>query len=309
MATEVSQNPQTIGDLNKVPEIKLKQRKLKNSQRQRQDAKTKAQIAKNVQHRKQPKPSNFKRLEYFVERANRREWERIRVIKEARKAEHMQESNISNLAKAETDCPVVVVIRICRQHKLTKAGKKLMKDFRLSNIFNASLFRMDQEMLLKLTILRVEFWGHFCKILGSKSRNFVNFPEICPKFDFFFFLEDNIVWGYASEQTVKELILKRGRTGTLKNPEPLNNNLKIEQALGHKNVICLEDLIFELTKAKSTKDENDDAKFTLCRNYLLPFQLSMPEGGKRAVSNFENSDLKPGFRKEKDLKELLNKMV
>lgn len=274
MATEVSQNPQTIGDLNKVPEIKLKQRKLKNSQRQRQDAKTKAQIAKNVQHRKQPKPSNFKRLEYFVERANRREWERIRVIKEARKAEHMQESNISNLAKAETDCPVVVVIRICRQHKLTKAGKKLMKDFRLSNIFNASLFRMDQEMLLKLTILK-----------------------------------DNIVWGYASEQTVKELILKRGRTGTLKNPEPLNNNLKIEQALGHKNVICLEDLIFELTKAKSTKDENDDAKFTLCRNYLLPFQLSMPEGGKRAVSNFENSDLKPGFRKEKDLKELLNKMV
>jgi len=277
--------PKTIGDLNKVPEFLLKKRKLKTDQRQKQERKTKLQIAKNVRQRKQPKPSDFKRLEYFVERANRREWERLRILKEARKAIHMQESNIDNLPKSESnsDNPVIVIIRICRQHKVSKAGKKLLKDFRLSKIYNASLFRLDQDLLYKLTILK-----------------------------------ENVVWGFINKDTVKNLILKKGRTGTLKNPEPLNNNLKIEQALGHKDIICLEDLVFELTKEKSdydgeksTAEEKEESmvKFQLCRNYMLPFALSMPEGGKRAVSNFVDKELRPGFRKEGELKELLVKMV
>ena len=70
---------------------------------------------------------------------------------------------------------------------------------------------MDQELLYKLTILK-----------------------------------DNVVWGYVSEEGLRDLVMKRGRMGTQKNPEALNNNLKIEEKLGEFGVICLEDLIFEL---------------------------------------------------------------
>jgi len=257
----------TIGDLQKVPEYLLKKRKLNKLHRVRQERKTKAQIAKNVRGRRLPKPVNFKRLEWFVERANRREWERLRLLKEARKPEHLQTSNIKNLPPSDTDCNVVLVLRVCRNYKLTKATKKILGDFHLGKIYQGNLHRMDQELLHKLTILR-----------------------------------DNVVWGYVSQQTLRDLVMKRGRMGTQKNPEALNDNMKIEAALGDKGVICLEDLIFELTSP-------DSKSFQSCSRFMLPFQLSMPEGGKRAVMNFTSKTLKPGFRKESDMKELIAKMA
>lgn len=266
-------NQKTIADLQKVPEFLLKKRKLKTQQRIRQEKKTKAQTAKNVRGRRLPKPVNFKRLEWFVERANRREWERLRLIKEARKPKSLQASNIENLPASDTDCSVVLVVRTCRNYKLTKATKKIFHDFHLGKIYQANLHRMDQELLHKLTILR-----------------------------------DHVVWGYVSKETMRELILKRGRAGTQKNPEALNDNLKIEEALGSKGIICLEDLIFEMSSC-GEGDASSRDKFLACSHYMLPFQLSMPEGGKRAVMNFTINDLKPGFRKESAMKELMARMV
>ena len=78
-------------------------------------------------------------------------------------------------------------------------------------------------------------------------------------------------------------------------------------------------LIFETTKIlnlnfffgpKNFFSASPDSKsFQSCSRFMLPFQLSMPEGGKRAVMNFTSKTLKPGFRKESDMKELIAKMA
>ena len=67
-------------------------------------------------------------------------------------------------------------------------------------------------------------------------------------------------------------------------------------------MICLEDLVFELS-------ESSAKSFQICNQFLLPFQLSLPEGGKRAVTNFEEKAVAPGYRKEEEFKTLIDKMV
>jgi len=261
------ENPQNIGDLPRVPEFQLKQRKLNKEHRQKLQKKTNLQIAKAVRGRRQPKAVNFKRLEFFVERANKREWERLRVIREARAPKAVQESNIERVPEKSTDCPSILIVRTCRKQNITKATKKLLNQLRLQRVYQACLARLDKQMLNKLTILK-----------------------------------DCVVWGHVAPLTVRDLIMKRGRMGTMSNSVGLTDNLKIEEALGSYGVICLEDLVFELTKPEAKQ-------FAICNQFLLPFQLSLPEGGKRAVANFSEKAVNPGYRKEDELKALIEKMV
>lgn len=261
------ENPQNIGDLPRVPEFQLKNRKINKEHRVKQQAKTKLQIAKAVRGRRQPKAVNFKRLEWFVERANRREWERLRVLREARKPKSVQESNITNIPEKSSDCPSILIIRTCRKQNMTKATKKLLNQLRLQRVYQACLARLDQQMLNKLTILK-----------------------------------ECVVWGHVAPVTVRDLIMKRGRMGTVSNAIGLTDNLKIEEKLGDFGVICLEDLVFELTRPEAKQ-------FQSCNQFLLPFQLSLPEGGKRAVTNFSEKAVAPGYRKEEEFKSLIDKMV
>merc|ERR1712071_53687 len=249
-------NPQNIGDLPRVPEYLLKQRKRNTEVRIKAQKKTDRQIAKNVRGRRQPKPINFKRLEWFVERANKREWERLRVIREARKPKVVQETNLERLPKAKSDCPAILIIRTCRKQYLTKAAKTLFNKMRLMRVYQACLVRLDQAMINRLAILK-----------------------------------ECVVWGHVEPLTVRNLILKRGRMGTQAAPVPLTYN-----------VICLEDLVFELTQSEAKH-------FQVCSSVLLPFQLGIPEGGKRAVTNFSEKVLQPGYRKEPELQALIEKMV
>ena len=82
----------------------------------------------------------------------------------------------------------------------------------------------------------------------------------------------------------------------------MTDNLKIEEKLGDFGVICLEDLVFGLTRPEAKQ-------FQACNQFLLPFQLSLPEGGKRAVTNFSEKAVTPGYRKEEEFKSLIDKMV
>ena len=136
----------------------------------------------------------FKRLEWFVERANRREWERIRVLREARKPTTVQESNLVNLPAKTSDCPSVLIIRTCRKQNMTKVTKKLLNQFRLQRVYQACLARLDQQMMNKLSILK-----------------------------------ECVVWGHVAPMTVRDLIMKRGRMGTMSNAttrfEPWKNKL------------------------------------------------------------------------------------
>ena len=59
----------SIADLNKVPEFLLKKRKRNVKSKHTDQRKTRAQTAVAVRQRKNPKPLNFKRLEWYVDRA------------------------------------------------------------------------------------------------------------------------------------------------------------------------------------------------------------------------------------------------
>merc|ERR1711881_377901 len=265
--TSTIEKPQNIGDLPKVPEFSLKQRKRNKEVRQRAQKKTDRQIAKNIRGRRQPKPINFKRLEWFVERANKREWERLRVLREARAPKAVQDGNLDRLPPAKTECPAILIVRTCRKQYLTKAAKKLLNQLKLTRVYQAVLAHLDQSMINRLTILK-----------------------------------ECVVWGHVAPLTVRELIMKRGKMGVPASPVPLTDNIKIEERLGKFNVICLEDLVFELTQPEAKQ-------FQTCNAMLLPFQLSLPEGGKRAVTNFSEKAVQPGFRKEAELHDLIEKMV
>lgn len=80
-----------------------------------------------------------------------------------------------------------------------------------------------------------------------------------------------IAWGYPNLKTVKELIYKRGFGKINKQRVALADNSLIEEALGSKNIVCVEDLVHEIfTVGKNFKEAN---------NFLWPFKLNSARGG------------------------------
>lgn len=89
--------------------------------------------------------------------------------------------------------------------------------------------------------------------------------------------EPYITWGYPNLKTVRELVYKRGHGKVDKRRIPLTDNTIVEETLGKKGIICVEDLIHEIfTVGDNFKEAN---------NFLWPFKLSCPRGGFRKVTN------------------------
>merc|ERR1712216_206472 len=84
-------------------------------------------------------------------------------------------------------------------------------------------------------------------------------------------VEPYIMFGYPNLKTVRELIYKRGYGKVNKQRIPLTDNAVVEQALGDKGIICVEDLIHEIYTV--------GPHFKECANFLWPFKLSAPNGG------------------------------
>jgi large subunit ribosomal protein L7e len=80
-----------------------------------------------------------------------------------------------------------------------------------------------------------------------------------------------IAWGYPNLKTVRELVYKRGFGKVDKQRVALTDNAVIEQCLGAKGLVCMEDLIHEIF----TVGEN----FQAANNFLWPFKLSAAKGG------------------------------
>jgi len=84
-------------------------------------------------------------------------------------------------------------------------------------------------------------------------------------------VEPYIAWGYPNLKSVRELIYKRGYGKLDGNRTPLTDNKIIEQALGSKNILCMEDLIHEIyTVGPAFKEAS---------NFLWPFKMNSPRGG------------------------------
>ena len=113
-------------------------------------------------------------------------------------------------------------------------------------------------------------------------------------------IESYVTWGYINKYTIEDLLRKRGSV-TSGNDEPNElDNVNIENALGKFGIVCIEDIIFELTK------ETENAKHVL--NYLGYFKLEKnDEGFDKANISFEKGG-NQGFRGDK-INALLKKMI
>ncbi len=80
-----------------------------------------------------------------------------------------------------------------------------------------------------------------------------------------------IAWGYPNLKTVRELVYKRGFGKVAKQRVALTDNAVIERELGAKGIVCMEDLVHEISTV--------GANFQKANNFLWPFKLSAPKGG------------------------------
>lgn len=59
-------------------------------------------------------------------------------------------------------------------------------------------------------------------------------------------IEPFVIYGYPSLSTIRELLFKRGFARVNSRKTPIQSNAIVEEHLGDKGVICLEDIIHEI---------------------------------------------------------------
>jgi len=89
-------------------------------------------------------------------------------------------------------------------------------------------------------------------------------------------VEPWVAWGYPNLKSVRDLIYKRGYAKVNGQRQAITANHIIEDSLGKKaNIICMEDLVHEIyTVGNHFKEAN---------NFLWPFKLNTPKGGKSSI--------------------------
>ena len=113
-------------------------------------------------------------------------------------------------------------------------------------------------------------------------------------------VEPYIAYGYPNLKTVRELVYKRGFGKVNKQRIPIADNAIIEEVLGKKDIICVEDLIHELYTV--------GPNFKAAANFLWPMKLSSPLGGfKKKLLHF-NEGGDAGNRGEK-INALIKRMI
>ena len=160
----------------------------------------------------------------------------------------------------------IIIIRICGQwERIPKEIQLILSKFHLNELNNAIIlfYNKDNFKMVKL-------------------------------------IESYVTWGYINKYLIEDLLRKRGSV-TLGNNEPNElDNVEIENALGRLGIVCIEDIIFELTK------ETKNAKDVL--NYLGYFKLEKNDDGfDKANIAFEKGG-NQGFRGD-SINALLKKMI
>ncbi|XP_023687358.1 60S ribosomal protein L7-like 1 [Paramormyrops kingsleyae] len=144
-----------------------------------------------------------------------------------------------------------------RPPALPPAKNRLAFVVRIKEIKGVSL---EVRKVIQMFRLRKIFSGTFVKI----SRTSLSMLKA---------VEPYVAWGFPNLKSVRELILKRGKTRINNKETPLTDNAIIEEHLGKCGIICLEDLIHEIFSTGKN--------FRVVNNYLLPFPLSVARHAAR----------------------------
>jgi large subunit ribosomal protein L7e len=136
----------------------------------------------------------------------------------------------------EAEAKLVFVIRIKGIMKIPPKPRKILQLLRLRQINNGVFLRMTKATANMLKLV-----------------------------------EPYVTYGEPNLKSVRELIYKRGYGKVNGQRVPLSDNRIIEQALGKRGIICIEDLIHEIYTV--------GPNFKVANNFLWPFKLSNPTGG------------------------------
>ncbi|KAF0985163.1 hypothetical protein FDP41_000202 [Naegleria fowleri] len=155
------------------------------------------------------------------------------------KAAHDQAAKIGSLY-VEPQAKLAFVIRIRGIKSVAPKVKKALQLLRLRQINNGVFVRLNKATLNLLKLV-----------------------------------EPFVAWGYPSLSTVKQLIYKRGCLNINGDRKPITSNVQIEEKLGSKDIVCVEDLIHEIYTV--------GPNFKAASNFLWPFKLQHPKGGYETI--------------------------
>jgi 60S ribosomal protein uL30 len=131
---------------------------------------------------------------------------------------------------------VALVIRIRGTIGVSPKAKKVMQLFRLRQLHNATFVKLNEATIRMLRLI-----------------------------------EPYVTYGYPTRSTVSNLVLKRGFGKLNKQRIPIADNSVVEEGLGKVGIVCVADLIHEITTV--------GPHFKEANNFLWPFKLSNPSGG------------------------------
>jgi len=193
-----------------------------------------------------------------------------RYVKEYRASEN-ELIRMRRVAKKEGDIfvepepKVVVVVRIRGIMGNSPKVRKILQLLRLRQIHNAVFVRLNKATINMLRLV-----------------------------------EPYIMYGEPTLKTVKALIYKRGFAKVNGSRIPISDNKVIEDNLGKKDIICVEDLVHEVYTCGPS--------FKQASNFLWPFKLSSPNGGFKKKLNHFNEGGDAGNRGE-NINGIIQKMI
>lgn len=156
-------------------------------------------------------------------------------IAEYRNRQKSYASYKTRISKAQTPTDkLLLVIQIHRSGQVSSQVKLALKKLRLGKLFLATFVKNDEET---------------CAALVAA--------------------EPYITFGVPTPEIVDNLIRHHGTTYIHKKRKTIKDNSIVEQILGKHGILCVDDLVYELTSVSE--------KFKKANNYLNPFLLTAPE--------------------------------
>ncbi|KAF5741772.1 60S ribosomal protein L7-1 [Tripterygium wilfordii] len=159
---------------------------------------------------------------------------------------------------------LLFIIRIQGKNEMHPKTKKILRSLRLNRIFDGVFMKVDEALM-----------------------------EMLQK------VEPYVTYGCPNLKSVKELISKKGYGLINKQKVPLTDNIIIEEALGKYGMICLEDIIHQISTV--------GPHFKVASKFLGPLALNKPIDGLQGKKQAYKDGGDSGDRGDQ-INELINKM-
>jgi large subunit ribosomal protein L7e len=217
---------------------------------------------KRLERRKQLLENRPKSIKYKSPEEFVREYRRLRT----------QDLRIKKLKYRQNELTIdselhgkpVFVLRIRGNPGLTPEIRRILKSFRLFH----------------------KRWGVFIKY---NEKNAFKLKLI----------EPFVTYGFPSDQIIRDLIMKKGHTLDEGKLVPITDNVLIEKKLGDVNVVCTEDIVYEITKCGTN--------FVKVNKFLRPFKFVFRKRFAKTRTRYKDGGDSGNRRTE--ITQLLEKLI